>query len=186
MFGRNRSPSEVRQRLDPDERVLAWGTVSAPGSARPDGPAVADNPRPGYVVATNLGLWWPDDPPRRIAWHLIVRASWSERGLTVVEADIVDDLLLAERPPRTVALEAIGKIPPVVRNRVEGSIVVTHDARLDDGPARIVARRVTGQDGHVWLARLGSGTPDSERSRAQLTALVDRLRLEDTARREAL
>jgi hypothetical protein len=174
VFGRNRPPLEVRQRLDLDERVLAWGTT---------GPVSAG---PGHVVATNVGLWWPDEPPRRIPWHLIVRASWSERGLTVVEADIVDDLLLAERPPRTVALEDTGKIPPVVRQRVEGSIVVTHEARLDDGPVRIVARRISGQDGHVWLARLGPGTPDSERSRAQLTALVDQLQGEDTARRAAL
>jgi hypothetical protein len=174
VFGRNRPPAEVRQRLDVEERVLAWGTVGPDGADR------------GYVVATNVGLWWPDDPPRRIPWHLIVRASWSERGLSVVEADIVDDLLLAERPARTVALENTGKIPPVVRQRVEGSIAITHEARLDDGPVRIVARRISGQDGHVWLARLGPGMADSERSRAQLTALVDELRFEDIARREAL
>jgi hypothetical protein len=176
MFGRNRPPAEVRARLADDERVLSWGTAAG---------ADADG-APGYVVATNHGLWWPEDPPRRIPWHLIVRATWSERGLTVVEAEVVDDLLLAERSPRVVALAQTGKIPPIVRRRVEGSIAATHDVRLDDGPARIVARRVTGQGGQLWLARLGPDTPDTELARAQLSALVGRLRDEDAARREAL
>lgn len=179
MLGRDRAPAAVRALLDGDERVLAWGTVAAsPGDS-------AEHPD-RHVVATNLGLWWPQDPPRRIPWHLIVRATWSERGLTVVEADIVDDLLLLEHPPQLAALGRTGKIPPVVRRRVEGSIAASHDVRLDDGPARIVARRVTGQDGQLWLARLGSGTPDTTRSRAQLQALVDRFRADDLARREAL
>jgi hypothetical protein len=173
MFGRNRPPATVRAWLEGDERVLAWGVV---------GGAAGD----GFVVATNEGLWWPDPQPRRIPWHLIVRASWSERGLTVVEADVVDDLLLVERPAKTVDLTREGKIPPIVRKRVEGSIAATHDVRLDDGPARLVARRVTGQDGQVWLARLGPRTPDTERARAQVHALLERFRLEDEARREAL
>lgn len=158
--------------LEPDERVLAWGVVV--GS------------REQYVVATNLGLWWPDEPPRRIPWHLIVRATWTERGLTVVEADVVDDLLLVERPPCLAALVAEGKIPPAVRKRVEASIVSTHEVRLDDGPARVVARRVTGRDGQLWLARLGPHTPDTELARAQLRALLDRFEADDEARREAL
>ena len=178
MLGRNRAPAVVRARLDPDERVLAWGVAADP----------AEPTRVGghHVVATNAGLWWPDEPPRRIPWHLIVRATWSERGLTVIEADVVDELLLVKRPPRTVALAREGKIPPAVRKRVEGSIANTHDVRLDDGPARIVARRITGQDGQVWLARLGPQTPDTERARAQVRALVHRFRSEDEARREAL
>jgi hypothetical protein len=216
VFGRNRPPAPVRSRLEGDERVLAWGTVGGPAAPRPaetgmsdansseansseanrsdavtsdDGAAndgAADAAGERYVVATNVGLWWPEQPPRRIPWHLIVRATWSERGLTVVEADVVDDLLLVERPARTVALAREGKIPPAVRKRVEGSIATTHDVRLDDGPARLVARRITGQDGQVWLARLDPQTPDTERARAQVRALVERFRLEDEARREAL
>ena len=176
MLGRNRAPAAVKAMLDRDERVLAWGVRAG---SNPAGTA-------RYVVATNLGLWWPEEPPRRIPWHLIVRATWAESGLTVVEADVVDDLLLAERPPRVAALLAEGKIPPAVRKRVEASIVTTHEVRLDDGPARVVARRVTGRDGQLWLARLGPGTPDTELARAQLRVLVDRFRAEDDARRESL
>ena len=185
VFGRKRLPASVRATLEPDERVLAWGIVaggtagSATGSA-----AIADEAR--HIVATNLGLWWPEEPARRIPWHLIVRATWSERGLTVVEADIVDDLLLVDRPPRVAPLVSEGKIPPQVRKRVEGSISTTHEVRLDDGPALVIARRVTGRDGQLWLARLGPRTPDSELARAQLRALVDRFQADDEARREAL
>jgi hypothetical protein len=213
MLGRNRAPASVRARLEGEERVLAWGTVAGPIATRAAEPAaesVADVDaetvaelavdrvaEPGakmvanvdgarHVVATNLGLWWPDDPPRRIPWHLIVRATWSERGLTVIEADIVDDLLLVDRPPRVAPLATEGKIPPQVRKRVEGSISTTHEVRLDDGPALVIARRVTGQDGQLWLARLGPSTPDTERSRAQLRALIDRFQADDEARREAL
>jgi hypothetical protein len=189
MLGRNRPPAAVRARLEGDERVLTWGIVGDPRAADvTDHADVADDGAADdrYVVATNVGLWWPDQPPRRIPWHLIVRATWSERGLTVVEADVVDDLLLVERPAKTVALTREGKIPPTVRKRVEGSIATTHDVRLDDGPARLVARRVTGQDGQVWLARLGPRTPDTDRARAQVRALLERFRLEDEARREAL
>jgi hypothetical protein len=180
MLGRNRAPASVRATLERDERVLAWGTVAAPSAA----PVTPDGGR--HVVATNLGLWWPDEPPRRIPWHRIVRATWSERGLTVVEADVVDDLLLVERPPRLATLVTEGKIPPQVRKRVEGSIAATHEVHLDDGPAMIIARRVPGQDGQLWLARLGPTTPDTERARGQLRAVLDRFQAEDEARREAL
>jgi hypothetical protein len=180
MFGRNRAPASVRATLERDERVLAWGTVAG-SSAEPD---AADDGN--YVVATNLGLWWPEEPPRRIPWHLILRATWSERGLTVVEADIVDDLFLIERPPRLATLVTEGKIPPQVRKRVEGSIAGTHEVHLDDGPAMIIARRVSGQDGQLWLARLGPYTPDTERARMQLRTVLDRFQAEDEARRQAL
>jgi hypothetical protein len=201
VFGRNRAPTSIRSRLEPDERVLAWGTVAGPvgrsvagsvagsggeSGAGSGGGSVADADHTRHVVATNLGLWWPDEPPRRIPWHLIVRATWSERGLTVVEADIVDDLLLVERSPQVARLVTEGKIPPQVRKRVEGSISTTHEVRLDDGPALVIARRVTGQDGQLWLARLGPRTPDTELARAQLRALVDRFQADDEARREAL
>jgi hypothetical protein len=189
VFGRNRAPASVRARLERDERVLAWGIVgdrraeTVPEAGAEPGEA-ADNAR--HIVATNLGLWWPDEPPRRIPWHLIVRATWSERGLTIIEADIVADLLLVERSPQVAPLRTEGKIPPQVRKRVEGSISTTHEVRLDDGPAMVIARRVTGQDGQLWLARLGPRTPDTERARAQLRALVDRFQADDEARREAL
>ncbi len=205
MLGHKRPPASVRARLDDDERVLAWGIVAGaaarsstepvegPAERSAEGPvqrpvdgAAGDGDHARHIVATNLGLWWPDTPPRRIPWHLIMRATWSERGLTVVEADVVDDLLLVERPPRVAPLIAEGKIPPQVRRRVEGSISTTHEVRLDDGSALVIARRVTGQDGQLWLARLGPRTPDTELARAQLRALVDRFQADDEARREAL
>ena len=77
-----------------------------------------------------------------------------------------------------------GKVPPQVRKRVQGSIAMPVSG--DASPALVIARRVTGQDGQLWLARLGPRTPDTERARAQLRALVDRFRADDEARREAL
>ena len=168
VFGRQRPPLAVRSLLDSstDERLLAW----------------AETDTGGFVAATSFGLWWPEEPARLITWHLIDKVVWSEAGFTVIEADLVDDLLLVDREPARVALERPNKLPEVVRRRVESSVVRTLEVELSDGVARIVGRKVRGQDGISYWARLESGTPDSPLTRLELTEIIEPLRAEAAAR----
>lgn len=170
MLGRKRVPASLRAELDADERVLGWGTTASGD----------------VVAATNLGLWWPEHPPRRIAWHLIDRAAWTEAGLSVVEADVVDDLLLLDRPARVVALAEEGKLPPAVRRRVEASVARTIEVMTSAGAALVVGRRVPGRDGLVWWARPPRGAAVDEEVRTELEAVVKRLRIQTTAALEQL
>jgi hypothetical protein len=166
VLGRSRPPREVRDRLDAGEHVLAWATTT--GSAA--------------VVATNLGLWWPQAHPRRIPWHLLDKVVWSDAGFAVVEADIVDDLLLVDRPPARVQLAEPRKLPEVVRRRVEASVLRSQQVRLSAGSARVVGRRVVGVDGVSYWARLDPGTPDSTLTRVELQAVLEPLRAEAAER----
>jgi hypothetical protein len=166
VFGRAKAPLTARARLADHERVLAWAAV---GDGEP-------------IVATNLGLWWPDEPPRLIPWHLVDKAVWSEAGLAVTEAELVDDLLLVDRPPLAVTLTDPRKLPLVVRRRVEANVVRSQSVLLSDGAARIVGRKVSGQDGLAYWARLEPGTPDNSAVRAELRDLIEPLRAEASAR----
>ncbi len=147
-------PADVVSRLPRDERVLSW----------------ADAASGGAVVATPAGLWWPEpDGPRLIGWQYIDKAVWRDDELTVIEAEVVDDLLLVDRPPVTAALSEPRDLPAVVRKRVEANVVRSELRSVDGGVARFVARRIPGRDGVVWLVRL-EGVADSPELRAQLEA----------------
>jgi hypothetical protein len=146
-------PADVVSRLPKDERVVSWGDVASGGA----------------VVATPRGLWWPGaDGPRLIGWERVDKAVWRDDQLTVIEAEVVDELLLVDRPPVTVALSTPRDLPVVVRKRVEANVVRTELRRVDDGVARFVARRIPGRDGVVWWVRLEGGLVDSEQVRAQI------------------
>jgi len=179
MFGRNRlpTPATAALALERDERVIGW----------------AQTPGGSYVIATNLGLWWPGAaagtggrPARRIAWYLINKAVWSEDGLAITEAEIIDDLLLVERPELRAQLVEQRKLPAVVRNRVEASVAQTHEVTLSEGVARIVGRRVSGQDGLSWWAVLVASTPDTALVRAEVGGLIERFRAEQAERMREL
>lgn len=168
IFGRRlRPPAGLRALLAPDERVLALAE---------DGPAV--------VAATQFGLWLPDGPAdlpappdaagwRRITWDRVVKATWSEDGLEVIEGD-VDSGVVTDRPARTLRLAEPRTLPAVVKTRVEASIARWEQVRVPGGTARIVARRRAGTDGLVWTARLDTGTPDSPGARAALAGYLER------------
>jgi len=158
---RERPPAEAAARLDRDERVLSWADVESGG----------------VVVATPRGVWWPDgDGARRIPWERIDKAVWRDGVLTIIEADVVDDLLLVDRPPVKVRLSQPRDLPPTVRKRVELNIVRTELVRVDGGAVRFVARRRPGRDGVVWWARLEPGTDDSDSLRSAVRARVEILR----------
>ena len=88
----------------------------------------------------------------------------------MIEAEVVDELLLVDRPPVTVALSTPRDLPVVVRKRVEANVVRTELRSVDNGVARFVARRIPGRDGVVWWVRLESGLVDTPELRALLEA----------------
>lgn len=156
---RERPPAELLARLDRDERVVSWARSGT-----------------GVVAATNRGLWVPvDGESRRIGWEFVDKAVWRDGVLTVIEADLVDDLLLREQPPMYLRLDEPRDLPPTVRRRVESSVARSEVLPVTGGHARFVARRVPGRDGLSWWARLEPGTPDTAEVRAAVRAQRDEL-----------
>jgi hypothetical protein len=166
LLGRRlRPPAGLRALLDEHERVLAMAE---------DGPAA--------VAATQFGLWLPLTQEaaggqgwRRIGWDQVVKATWGEDGLQVIEGVLDDAGVVTDRPPLTVRLAEPRNLPAVVKTRVEASIARWEQVRVPGGTGRIVARRRPGTDGVVWTARLDSGTPDSPPARDALAGYLDRV-----------
>ena len=158
---RERPPREMLALLERDERVVSWANTST-GSV---------------VLATPLGLWWPSsDAPRRIGWELVNKAVWRERRLVVTEAELVDDLLLVDRPAVSAELTTPRDLPAAVRKRVEGNVVRSEVELVPGGQARFVARRVPGIDGLQWWARLEPGTADTAPVREAVRVRIAELR----------
>jgi hypothetical protein len=163
----DRPPADVVARLPAEERVVSWADVVG-GSV---------------LLASPCGLWWPEpDGPRLIGWQHVSKAIWHGRVLTVIQADVVDDLLLVERDPVSVELEVPRDLPPVVRKRVEHNVVRSELQSIVGGTARFVARRVPGEDGLRWWARLEAGTPDTAQVRSAVSARLAILQAEYASR----
>ena len=161
---RDRPPSEAIAHLAAGERVISW----------------ADGPNGEVLLATPKGLWWPIEggelPHRLIGWQHIDKAVWRDQVLSVVEADVIDDLLLVDRPPVTMELVVPRDLPPTVRRRVDSNVVRTDVLPITGGAARFVARRIPGQDGVVWWARLEPGVRDDEAARSSVAMRIAELR----------
>lgn len=136
-----------------------------PGSLEPGENAlsVAKVAGGGYVVVTELGLWLP--PGRRVGWHLISKVTWAEGVLTVVEAEELGAagaaVLLTDRQPTRFELPRPGKVPWMVRQRVDGSIRGRHRHELIGGGVWFVRRKVPGKDGVVLQAKPDPGVDPS-------------------------
>lgn len=145
LLGGEPPPDGFDGRLGSEERMLTSAAVAGGG----------------YLVATTLGLWVPDgDSPavhRRIGWHLVSKATWDGRVLTVVEAEELgrqeDATVIADRPPVRYPLPEPLTIPEVVHARVTRSVLHSEQA-----PGGLMAqRRVPGRDGvHRQLRRSAS------------------------------
>lgn len=158
---RHAPPADVLAQLPKGERVVSW----------------ADTASGDVVLATPRGLWWPtDDGPRLIGWEHVDKATWRDGTMTVIEAEVVDDLLLVDRSPVTAELSTPRDLPAAVRKRVEANVVRSELRAVDGGTARFVARRVPGRDGVVWWVRLEGGLTDTERVRVLVSAARDALR----------
>jgi hypothetical protein len=106
------------------ERLLAWGELT-------DGRVVA---------CTDLAIHIPDFG--RVAWDQVVRGAWSEEFL-----DLVVQGAPGARPPQLrLRFDAPGQVPGVVRERVQWTVVASHQAQLTHpdgrtGSATLNARR---------------------------------------------
>jgi hypothetical protein len=152
---RETPPADVLTALPKGERVLSW----------------ASGESGEVVLATPRGLWWPHaEGPRLIGWEHVDKAVWRDGQLTVTQADVVDDVLLVDRAPQTVALSVPRDLPATVRKRVESNVVRSELRSVGGGLARFVARRIPGRDGVVWWVRLEAGLADTGQVRAQIDA----------------
>lgn len=143
LLGRPALPAGLAGSLDPDEHVLA----------------VAVLPAGEMLTATSHGIWLPER--RRVGWHLVSRAGWADGLLTLVEAGEEPAgaaVLLTDLPPRRLRLTEPGKVPEVVRRRVDDSIRTRHHRELPGGGAWFVQRKVAGRDGFQLQVRADPGT----------------------------
>jgi hypothetical protein len=167
LTGREPIPEGFAGTLDEGERVIAD----------------ARGPRGSIVLATDLGLWLPPaasgDGARRVAWHLVTKATWASGALEVVEADEVEELaggvvVLADRAPRRVPLAEPGRVPETVQQRVTAAVKDSQHHDLGDGGAWFVQRRVPGA-GIVLHVRPDPGT-DPEVVRTVAAGVGEKLR----------
>ena len=157
---RMQPPASVLQQLDRDERVVSFADAEG-----------------GVVIATSRGLWWPfPSGIRRIGWERVDKAVWNEGWLIVIEADLIDDLLLVDRAPISARVVTPRDLPPTVRKRVESSVVRSEVYPVPGGAARFVGRRIPGRDGVTWWVRLEPGTRDTEAVRGGIAERLKRLR----------
>lgn len=163
LFARRQTPPpELTSVLDKDERVLSWADTAS-----------------GVVAATPRGLWWPDGAGYRlIGWERVSKATWRDGALVVIEADVVDELLLVDRAPVAAVLTTPRDLPETARKRVEANVVSSEVVAVGGGTARLVARHVPGQDGVQWWARLEQGAADTEQVRSAIRARFALLRAE--------
>ena len=158
---RDAPPASALVALEPGERTVSWADAA-------DG---------RVVVATPRGIWWPEDGTARlIGWQFVSKAVWRERVLAVVEAEVDDDLIIVEHAPVSIELAVPRNLPPTVRKRVEANVVHSEVVPILGGAARFVARRVPGEDGLRWWARLEPGTADSPQVRCAVGERLSVLR----------
>jgi hypothetical protein len=139
--------------------------------------AVAEMVGGGHLVVTSHGVWLPDG--RRIGWHLVSKATWSDGALTVVEAEEFDSagevVLLRDLPPLRLRLAEPGRVPEAVHKRVTSSIRYRHHRELPGGGAWFVQRSVPGRDGLLLQVRADPGT-DPAAVRRVATEVAGQLR----------
>jgi hypothetical protein len=144
-----RAPERVRAGVaaagDPEERVLAWGSL-----ARDE----------GWLVATSRGLrvlHGLGSGTDLLRWHEVGHAKWTatkDGGGTfeVTPLAEVEPGVHARQPVRRHDLTDAGDLPAVVRRRVDETVVVSQRAPLPgSGGVLLVARRIPGQAAREWM-----------------------------------
>jgi hypothetical protein len=176
---RLRPPVALRKQLTAGERLLALADSHA-------GAGNTADPGAGTVAATQLGLWLPAPAGsaggdvnsagwRRVDWDRVVKATWTDDGLQVIEGELGQDGIVTDLPALWIRLSEPRNLPTVVRTRVEASIARWEQVRVPGGTARVVARRKPGTDGLIWTARIDSGTPDTPQARTVLLDFLTRI-----------
>ena len=147
-----RPPEPVRvavlASVDPDERVLAWGSLARDG---------------GWLVATSRGLRVVPPQVTSVAdaqvlrWHEIGSAKWlatADGGgrFEVVPLAEVEPGVQARQPEVRHVLSDAGDLPAVVRRRVDQTVVASQRSPLPGGGGvLLVARRIPGQPAREWV-----------------------------------
>jgi hypothetical protein len=173
-----RPPEPVRTAVlassDPDERVLAWGTLVRDG---------------GWLVASSRGLRVvpPEvtsvEDAEVLPWHQIGSAKWlatTDGGgrFEVVRLTEVEPGVQARQPEVRHVLSDAGDLPAVVRRRVDETVVASQRSPLaGGGGVLLVARRIPGQPGREWTVVFDDDAqrsdPDArETARQKLADLV--------------
>lgn len=163
IFGRKeKPPAQLLGRLEGDERVVSWADTS-------DG---------SIVAATQYGLWWPfPDGLRLVRWQFVDKVVWREGALTLIEGELIDDLILVDRAPAAVTLRVPRDLPPTVRKRVEANIVKREVVTAPGGSTvRFVARREPGRDGVAWWAHVEAAASNCAEVRSAVEARLAILR----------
>ncbi|MFD4670100.1 hypothetical protein ACFWNN_10215 [Lentzea sp. NPDC058450] len=141
LFG-DGAPDGFAGELEKDETVIAFAPVASGG----------------HLVVTSLGLWVPEEPPRRIGWHLVSKVKW-EGSLRVVEAVEASAegpvVLLEDLPAVRFQVDRPDRVMRAISQRVEGSIRARE--RVESPGVWILQRKIPGQDGVVWQARGDAG-----------------------------
>jgi hypothetical protein len=145
-----RPPEPVRTVVaagpDPDERVLAWGTLTRDE---------------GWLVATSRGLRIVGPLPTSAAeivlpWHEVAHARWSATAdgggtLAVTPLVEVEPGVQARQPEQRHVLADAGDLAAVVRRRVGQTVVASQRSPLPGGGGvLLVARRIPGQAEREW------------------------------------
>lgn len=120
------------------------------------------------VAATRTAL---HTPGRVIPWHTIAKAEWAEPFLEiVVSTGPRGELLRLE-------FEDPGRLPPVIRERVTDSVIISEHRTLPNGHgATFAARRLPG-DEIAWSVTFDSGVdPSDPVHQAQATEMLTALR----------
>jgi hypothetical protein len=131
----------------PDERVLAWGTLTRDE---------------GWLVATSRGLRIVPTEVTSVAdvevlpWHEVAHAQWSAAAdgggsFRVTPLVEVEPGVQARQPERRYVLTDAGDLPSVVRRRVDQTVVASQRSPLPGGGGvLLVARRIPGQAEREW------------------------------------
>jgi hypothetical protein len=153
---RREPPAALTNALLPGERLLAWGLTE----------------RADPVGVTTKALYVPDAGAMvRVGHERIATATWEDPDLVVV-------LVGPDTPTYRLLLEQPGEVPPVLRERVTSTIVVTERVELAPGvSARITARRPPGGDDVLWAVVFDPGVDATDPELRQLAGEeIERIR----------
>lgn len=134
-----------RRALSTDVRAGLQQHLADSGGRRPRVLAWASGPEVTVVALTDrLAVLGPDGW-ESLPWHEVQSAGWNDEGTRFTWATVA-----APRTPRFVELTAPGRLPEVVRERVEQTFVVQHRVDLTPGrPAIVSGRRPAAGAGEV-------------------------------------
>lgn len=118
-------------------RVLAWGTTTS------------DEP----VIATVEALVIGGEAPLRLPWHLVDKAVWAPPAFDIRYRDE------RTKAPRRLRVELTdrGDLPPVVRERVTRSVVISRRVALEGDLGAVLAARRDEQGAIGWTVTFDPG-----------------------------